>query len=419
MANKLKDSHLEEKEQLIVEGTILADEFRDRKTGKLIGAGGSSEGSVAIHNFAEGTILTEEILSKVKSGDILKVNNMEFVVNNKTNQTPRSITGKMIGAVSESTITIIELDWVIGEELEPTITQVSGGGVDTDVSVHISTDSGSTWGDAISWSELWTKCHNKQYTVGTMMKIVNFYKGFDIRFIATDLTHGSGTEWQFYDMITPYVHLGLPFDAQDFGDGGAAGLQGYLDGEDTYIYPSNKHGYTSAVNLQNTLLALFNNAPHEFKRLVNLTPIDCDILRTCVTDDYSELKDYSVADWIQYEGPDSLDYGKTYQHFYCLSASEMGYQGNEFPTTVEWNDGEEVTDVYLEGEKHDYFEYGNEEQSALSKRIRYYNGNAHWYWLRSPYLPNSYSWGIVYNGGYASDGYTYICSGVAPAFRIG
>lgn len=36
MANKVKDTRLEEKEEMVIHGTILADEFRDRTTGKLI-----------------------------------------------------------------------------------------------------------------------------------------------------------------------------------------------------------------------------------------------------------------------------------------------------------------------------------------------------------------------------------------------
>lgn len=73
-----------------------------------------------IHNFEEATILTDEILAKVKSGDIVKMASMEFVVNNKVNQTPRSITGKIVDVATEATLTIIILNWVKGQALEPT-----------------------------------------------------------------------------------------------------------------------------------------------------------------------------------------------------------------------------------------------------------------------------------------------------------
>lgn len=72
-----------------------------------------------IYSFEEATVLTDAILEQVKSGDIVKVANMEFVVNNKVNQSPRSITGKILGAVTSSSITVISLDWVKGQELEP------------------------------------------------------------------------------------------------------------------------------------------------------------------------------------------------------------------------------------------------------------------------------------------------------------
>ena len=75
---------------------------------------------VAVHDFAEGTVLTNAILEQVKSGDIVKMANMEFVVNNKVNQTPRSITGQIVGVATESSLSIIKLDWVKGQELEPT-----------------------------------------------------------------------------------------------------------------------------------------------------------------------------------------------------------------------------------------------------------------------------------------------------------
>lgn len=74
-----------------------------------------------IHNFEEGTILTDEILAEVKSGDILKVNQMEFIVNNKPNESPRVITGSSVG----STGTILVLNWVKGQALSPELKPIS------------------------------------------------------------------------------------------------------------------------------------------------------------------------------------------------------------------------------------------------------------------------------------------------------
>lgn len=81
-----------------------------------------------IHNFEEATILTDKILEEVKSGDIVKVNQMEFIVNNKPNENPRSITGTLVGEATESSVTIIKLNWIKGAALEPTMTTVSGDG---------------------------------------------------------------------------------------------------------------------------------------------------------------------------------------------------------------------------------------------------------------------------------------------------
>lgn len=419
MADKVKDTKLEEKEELVIHGSIFADEFRNRQTGKRIEESTEpTENFVKVHNFEEGTVLTDDILSEVKSGDIVKMANMEFVVNNKVNQTPRSITGKMIGSIVGDSITIYELNWVLGEALEPVEKKLDvSDELDRDVTVQVATSGDSTFGDAISYEEWATKSKAKQYAAGTIVKFNNLFKGQDFRLIVTDLTHGEGTEWQFYDMPMKEVHLGLPFDAQDFGDGGAAGLQGYLNGDDTYIYPSNKHGYTSAVELQNALNHIFEGLPYKLKRDIRLTEVQTYIPRTCVTDDYSELKDYSTGDWVANEGPDALGYSKTKQHLYCLSAVEVGYVGNDFPTTIEYDDGEEVQTIAVDGVKHDYFETGNE-QSALSKRIRYCNNEVWFYWLRSPYLPGSSNWGYVGGNGnvYTSTTNDYI--GVAPAFRV-
>lgn len=105
----------------IVEEKLSINELRRIVENKLleIEQGYDTSKFAQVHNFEEATILTDDILAEVKSGDIVKVANMEFVVNNKVNQSPRSITGKMVGVISGTSITIAKLDWVKGEELEP------------------------------------------------------------------------------------------------------------------------------------------------------------------------------------------------------------------------------------------------------------------------------------------------------------
>lgn len=90
------------------------------------------ESKSTIHEFEEGTVLTDEILTKVKSGDIVKVLQMEFVVNNKANMSPRTISGSIVGAASESSLTILKLDWVKGQELEPTSVVYTFGDTQTE-----------------------------------------------------------------------------------------------------------------------------------------------------------------------------------------------------------------------------------------------------------------------------------------------
>ena len=98
-----------------------------------------------IHNYEEGIVLTEAILADVKSGDIIKMANLEFVVNNKVNQTPRSITGKCIGQIIGDSITIYELDWEIGEELEPITKKLDvSDEFDRDVTIQVATSGDST-----------------------------------------------------------------------------------------------------------------------------------------------------------------------------------------------------------------------------------------------------------------------------------
>lgn len=107
----------EPKESVV--NTITVDEVKDIAKKENENTPVLPENVAQIHNFEESTILTDEILAKVKSGDIVKVLQMEFIVNNKINQSPRSITGSIVGAALENSLTILKLDWVKGEALEP------------------------------------------------------------------------------------------------------------------------------------------------------------------------------------------------------------------------------------------------------------------------------------------------------------
>ena len=83
-------------------------------------------------NFQEGAVLTDEIWDSLKTGDILKVNNMQFIINvfETTGEGAyKGVTGTMVGAVSSNSITVATLDWrTVGEghtALEPTLTTLT------------------------------------------------------------------------------------------------------------------------------------------------------------------------------------------------------------------------------------------------------------------------------------------------------
>lgn len=85
-----------------------------------------------IHQEQEGTILTETMWSKFKTGDILKVNNMQFIIDvfETTGEGAyKGVTGTMVGAVTSNSITIASLDWRTDGEgytaLEPTLTTLT------------------------------------------------------------------------------------------------------------------------------------------------------------------------------------------------------------------------------------------------------------------------------------------------------
>lgn len=85
-----------------------------------------------IFDFNEGRILTDLLWSSMKTGDILEVNHMQFIIDvfETTGEGAyKGVTGKMLGAVTSNSISIISLDWrTVGEgytELEPTLTTIT------------------------------------------------------------------------------------------------------------------------------------------------------------------------------------------------------------------------------------------------------------------------------------------------------
>jgi hypothetical protein len=302
--------------------------------------------------------------------------------------------------------------------------------------VQVSTDGGETYGSGIALEEFIGKCENGEYAsnVGAIARITKLINGQTMRIRLIGVNHDvlantdlgelepngtkAKTTWQFLDMPIQKVNLGLPFDAQDFDS-----VADFVGGEDYYSYPSNKHGYTSAVGLLNAMQEIYNALPFELQKAIKMVRKDCYISRICHSDDYSDVQDCSTSYFIENEND---RYGSCISaKLFCLSASELGMthstnesDDDQFP--YDCKDTEENT-VNLEGKKYAFFDetpQNNQSESARNKRICYYNGSAWYYWLRSPVLLGADGWGHCGDGGYVSYDSTLVSFGVAPAFCI-
>ena len=307
-------------------------------------------------------------------------------------------------------------------------------------------------GASISLKQWITNCEAGVYDstyLGVKATITNLIdkKSFRVRLIginhdtlASDLTTKAKTTWQFYDMPMKQVPLGLPFDFNAVGDGAAtalaaSALQDYLDGNDPYLYPSNKHGYHSAVNLLACLDVIMSSLPLELQRAIKTVDKDCFVPFICYTDDYSDIEPFSTATYVKYEGADGLTYTKMQCKLFHLSACEVGIIHNPndasdpFPLRqelMEWDDdeGDYVgTGEYvpLEGTKYEYFNetyaYTSEANDDRRRPCKF-NGEDWYYWLRTPYLEISFYWAYVNYYGGVSNINTLRYGGVAPAFCI-
>lgn len=120
----------EEKSYYVVEEPLTINELRRIVDVRLleIQQGGDATKFASIHEYEEGTVLTATILGQLKSGDIIKVGNAEFVIDIQVEEETHTITGKMIGSASSDSLSIADLEWTEGEELQPSMVNFSGGG---------------------------------------------------------------------------------------------------------------------------------------------------------------------------------------------------------------------------------------------------------------------------------------------------
>ena len=442
--SKLKDARLDEKEVVVIHGAVMADEFRDRLTGKLLGGGGDDGAEVNIINFSivsldnEGkATLTPTAEQWAKMADateeciviVTQSNGVKYTLSRTHIDTSRIIFASQHSTtetLEDATATFVHIDgdgYYTGGIVVDTMLEANGvldehteyadlhnitvngetylipqGSGDSDVVVSISTDEGSTWDEPITLKEFISNCEvGNVYSVGTQATILNcFGDGKDYRFVlvgvnadvlASDDTTVVKTTWNFLDMPVHQARLGLPFNVIDWGSNmGRAFANAYLDGTNESAltwYPSSRGGYITAIGLLNVLHVIYEGLPPELKRAIKTVRKAFNIPR----------QTRSIAANGGTES-DSSGIGYIAQKLFLLSATESG-----------------STSYGIEGTAYPYL-------NSNERRIRYYNGVAAAYWLRTPYPSTSHYWDSVNaDGNITSDG-TNNNRGVAPAFCI-
>ena len=300
----------------------------------------------------------------------------------------------------EKYIDTIEKD---GEEYK--LKAMNGGiELDTDVTVEIESDytndyfqTRTSYADPISLKDFIDNCENGTYTnAGIIAKVNNLIDGhaFRLILIATEAdvlayndTTKAKTTWQFLDMLEHQCRLGLPFNVIDWGStSGRAAANAYLDGTNADAltwYPSNKGGYITAVGLLNVLHTIYEGLPIQLKRAIKTVRKAFNIPR--------QYRSIAATGGTE---SDSSTTGYIAQKLFHLSATENG--SGSYGT---------------EGSAYTYL-------NSNARRIRYYNGTAAAYWLRTPYPSTSSYWVRVNDDGGIGGINANDSRGVAPAFCI-
>ena len=478
MSNKVKDAALAEKEIKVVHGTIFADEFRDRETGKEIGgdSGGYSKSEV------------DSLLAlKADKIGVLPSFTTESSTNIDTFFTQNNAYGKIIClyvvGFTSPFICIFSKAWArlasfeaehIGSsarfsgQIDPSENTFSDAFSSSSryekrfalknevvVDSSIVTLSGPNYDDeTFTLDDFIKKCEDDDFVDGddvdeevtTIATISNLINGQTMRLRLIGVNHDvlantdagevepngtkAKTTWQFYDMPLKNVNLGLPYEEQKEGYIRAGNTEPNMSDStrsevtiDT-LSPSNMHGYLSANGLLQAMEVIYNSLPLKLQQAIKTVRKDCFISEIDDGDNY-EMFD-STGSMIFFEGE---RYGsQVAAKLFCLSASEIGIipnpsdEGNDpFPYEQEYNDSDELPVYKLEGTKYSYFHetypYTSEEEGHYTRPC-YYGNELWYYWLRTPNLLHSNGWGICYDSGHVDDDNTYGSNGVAPAFCI-
>lgn len=317
--------------------------------------------------------------------------------------------------------------------------------------IQVSTDGGTTYGDPITPAVWLALIEEDEYAAGTIFKITKIFNGKTMRFIVLGTHHDvlSNTDagelepsgdtahitLQFYDMPFGKVNLGLPYEEEKTGNV-RCNADRDTDISDCPevtidpIYPSNMHGYQSAVGLRQAEQAAYDGLAPWLKAAIKTVRKDIFIPEIDDGDNYEMFDSTSTVIAMENDR-----YGSQVDcKMFSLSAAEVGIipnpsdSGNDpFPYRVnapvydEDLEEEVMTPTNLEGKKYALFNetypYTSETEGDR-RRPRYWNNQLWYYWLRTPFVLGSSSWGVVdYDGGVYDYG-TYDRNGVAPAFCI-
>lgn len=336
--------------------------------------------------------------------------------------------------IHKDTVSADTIRALLREDAYVDVTEAStlgGGGDDDDVTVEIentytstSYNSRTDYEDPISLKDFIANCEDGVYThPGTIAKISNLINGKTFRIILIGVSEdhlvynysnassdNAKTTWQFLDVPTVAIGLGLPFNIFDWvtGNGSRTSISSYVNGTNASsiaMYASNMDGLPSAGGLLQACQAVFNGLPDMLKKHIKV------VRRKYYCPRYK----YTVAA----EGGTETPEGKIFNmvtNVFLLSDTDLNMGDSTSPT------GEGCGGYYS------YFNSGNS-YTNQQRRIRFTDAygsgtNATLWWTASPHKSVSYRWHSIYtNGNLEPDGVSKGAQvteerAIAPAFCI-
>ena len=284
-----------------------------------------------------------------------------------------------------------------------------GGDIDSDVTVEVSTDGGTTYASAITLAEWIANCEaGNVYSVGTFVRIANLMDKKTFRLVLIGTEHDTlacdevtkaKTTWHFVDIPVRNVSIQCPYSLLDWGDNhiGRAYLNEYLDGtnsSDVYLKQTNRYGFPSAKGFIEALHNIFDGFPTLLKEKIKMVQKGCYIPR-------------NTSHEIAASGASESDNGGVItmpQRLFLLAGKEIG---NSFAEN--------------EGSVYNYYS----DSSTVRNRLKRWWPNvatAVTWATRSPYSATpikTQTWNVVdYNGDPSSNAQMSLTFSIIPAFCI-